>query len=97
CVGDEGSVVRKVVSQTVALQCAERRHLWCTLREIAGFDNPHVEAARAALKQELTAQQAESAQKLRTEMEEQIARREKAAVATAVRNLVAKLTGVESQ
>ena len=97
CVSDEGSVVRKVVSQTVALQCAERRHLWCTLREIAGVDNPHVEAARAALKQELTAQQAESAQKLRTEMEEQIARREKAAVAMAVRNLVAKLTGVESQ
>ncbi len=95
CVGDEGSVVRKVVSQTVALQCAERRHLWCTLREIAGVDNPQVRAARAALKQELTAQHAESVEKLRTEMEEQIARREEAAVATAVRNLVAKLTGIE--
>ena len=96
CVGDEGSVVRKVVSQRVALQCAERRHLWCTLREIAGVDNPHVKAARAALEKELTAQHDESIEKLRTEMKEEIARREKAAVATAVRNLVAKLTGLES-
>lgn len=95
CMSDEGSVVRKVVSQTVALQCAERRHLWCTLREIAGLDNPHVKAARAELRRELTAQHEESIQKLRTEMEKQLARREKAAVATAIRNLVAKLAGFE--
>ncbi len=94
-VSDEGSVVRQVVSQAVALQCAERRHLWCTLREIAGVDNPHVEAARAALRQKLTAQQEESAKSLRARMEEQIAQREKEAVARAVRNLVVNLTGVE--
>ena len=97
CVSDEGSVVRRVVSQTVALQCAQRRHLWRTLREIAGVDNPHVKAARAALEQELTARQRESVEKLRAEMAEQIAQREKAAVAAAVRNLVTKLTGVEDQ
>jgi hypothetical protein len=97
CVGEEGSVVRKVVSQAVALQCAERRHLWCTLRAIAGIDNPHVRAARAELRQELSAQQEKSVQKLRTEMEEQMARREKAVVANAVRNLVTKLTGVETR
>ncbi len=96
CVSEEGSVVRKVASRAVALQCAERRHLWRTLREIAGVDNPHVEAARAALQRDLTAQQEKSVQRLRTEMELKIAQREKAAVATAVRNLVAKLTGVEN-
>ena len=97
CVGEEGSVVRKVVSQAVALQCAERRHLWCTLREIAGVSNPHVEAARSDLRQELTAQQEKTVRKLRTDMEQHIAQREKAAVATAMRNLVVKLTGVEGR
>ena len=97
CVSDEGSVVRKVVSQAVALQCAERHHLWCTLREIAGVDNPHVKAARATLRQELKAQHQESVEKLRAEMEEQLVLREKTAVATAIRNLIAKLAGFESR
>lgn len=92
CVGEDGSVVRKVASAAVALQCAERRHLWCTLREIAGVDNPHVEAARAAVEKELTAQQRQAIEKLRQEAEERIAEHEKAAVANAVRNLVTGLT-----
>ena len=96
CMGEEGSVIKKVASNTVALQCAERRHLWCTLRAISGVDNPHVGAARKALEQELTAQREKSVEKLRKEMQSQIAQREKAAVAQAVRNLVARLTGVAS-
>lgn len=93
CIDEEGAVVRKVVSQEVALQSAERQHLWSTLREIAGVDNPHVAAARAEVKKELTAQQDETVQKLRQDMEERGAQREKVAVETALRNLVTRLTG----
>ena len=96
--GRDGVVLRKAVSSSVTLQCAERRHLWRTLREVGGLDNPQVEAARASLAQELSARQQASAEQqraaldqLRRELEATMAEREQAAIATAVRNLVTKL------
>jgi pyruvate-ferredoxin/flavodoxin oxidoreductase len=95
---ERGVVVRKVVSNAVTLQCAERRNLWCTLREVSGLDDPRAEAAQAALAQERNAQQQASAAqlraemaRLRAEMEATMAERERAAVATAVRNIVTTL------
>ena len=92
-VGEGRRVVRKVVSDAVALQAAERRHLWRTLQDLAGLDDPHLEEARAALTREMNARQQASVQQLRTEMEAKMAEREKEAVAIAVRNLVTKLAG----
>ena len=96
--GEDGRLVRKVVSDAVALQCAERRHLWRTLQELSGLDNPRLDAARAALARELNEQQRASAdqlrserERLRAEMEATMAEREHAAVATAVRNIVTRL------
>jgi len=93
--GNDGSIVRKVVSTGLALQCSERLHLWRTLREISGIDNPHVDTTRTALEKDLGAQQEAQLETLRQEMEQSAARREEAAAAAAIRKLVAHLTGIE--
>lgn len=93
-VGKDGSIVRKVVSQAIALQCADRLHLWRTLQELSGVDNPHVNATRTALENELGAQHRAALKNLKRETEQNVAGREQVAVASAMRNLVAHLTGV---
>ncbi len=93
--GNNGSIVRKVVSPKIALQCSERLHLWRTLQELAGIDNPHVKNTRETLEKEFGVQQEAQLESLRQEMEKDAALREKAAVTSAVRKLVARLTGVD--
>jgi hypothetical protein len=93
--GGESSIVRKVVSTELTRQCAERLHLWRTLQEISGVDNPHVNRTRAALQKELSSQREAQLESLRKDMEQDAAHRERAAVATTVRKLVARLTGVD--
>jgi len=94
-VGKDGSIVRKVVSPAIALQCSERLHLWRTLREISGIDNPYVNTTRATLQNEFAAEQQALLESKEKEMEKDAARREQAAVASTVRKLVAHLTGVD--
>ena len=89
------NVVRKVVSPMIASQCAERLHLWRTLQEISGIDNPHVNTTRSKLEKELGAQQEARLQTLQQEMEKDAVHREQLAVASAVRKIVAHLTGVD--
>jgi hypothetical protein len=91
--GSDGTIIRKVVGPNVVLRCAERLHLWRTLQELAGLDNPHVSASRSALEQELAAERDAQLESLRQEMEQQALEREKAAVTNAVRRLVARLAG----
>jgi len=93
--GDDGSTVRKVVSARLAFQCSERLHLWHTLREIAGIDNPYVNTTRTALEKDLAAQQQVALDTLRQEMEQSAARREQVATTAAIRKLVVHLTGIE--
>ncbi|MBW2211581.1 MAG: hypothetical protein JRG67_11130 [Deltaproteobacteria bacterium] len=93
--GKDGSIVRKVVSPMLALQCSDRLHLWRTLQEISGIDNPYVNTARAKLEQESGAQREALVKNMQQEMEKEAARREQAAVASAMRRLVVRLTGVE--
>ncbi len=93
--GSDGSIDRKVVSTRLAFQCSERLHLWRTLQEISGIDNPFVSTTRTTLHKELGAQQEAELETLRQEMEQDAARREQAAATAAIRKLVAHLTGVE--
>jgi hypothetical protein len=79
----------------IASQCAERLHLWRTLQEISGIDNPHVNTTRSKLEKELGAQQEARLQTLQQEMEKDAVHREQLAVASAVRKIVAHLTGVD--
>ena len=91
----DGGIIRRVVSPAVALQCAERLHLWRTLQEIAGIDNPHVHTSRATLEKELGAEHGQQLESLRQEMQKEAEQRAQAAVAGAVRKLVTHLTGVD--
>jgi len=93
--GKDGSIIRKVVSPVIALQCSDRLHLWRTLQEISGIDNPYVNSTRTTLQNECAAQQQALLENLRQEMEKDAARREQVAVASAVRKLVAHLTGID--
>jgi len=93
--GKDGRIVRKVVSPVIALQCSDRLHLWRTLQEISGIDNPHVNTTRTKLENEFGAQQEALKKSLQQDMEKDAARREQAAVASAVRRLVVQLTGID--
>ena len=93
--GKDGSIARKVVSPAIALQCSDRIHLWRTLQEISGIDNPHVNRTRTTLQNESAAEQQALLESQRQEMEQDAAHREKVAVASTVRKLVAHLTGID--
>jgi hypothetical protein len=93
--GKDGSIVRKVVSPAIALQCSDRLHLWRTLQEISGVDNPYVNTTRTTLQNEFAAQQQAQLKSQEQEMEKDAARREKAAASAAIRRLVTHLTGIE--
>ena len=91
--GSDGNAVRKSVGRSLVLQCAERMHLWRTFQELAGVDNPYVNASQAALRRELSAERDAQLESLRREMEDKALQREKTAVTNAVRRLVARLSG----
>jgi hypothetical protein len=68
-------------------------HLWRTFQELAGVDNPYVNASQTALRRELSAERDAQLESLRREMEDKALQREKTAVTNAVRRLVARLSG----
>jgi hypothetical protein len=92
---EDGAIVRKVVSPALVFQSSERIHLWRMLQEVSGIDNPHVKRSQTALRNELSAKHEAELESLRRELEKDVAVREKAAVAVAVRKLVARLTGID--
>jgi hypothetical protein len=91
----DGQLVSRVVSDALVRQCTERLHVWQMLQEISGVDNPHVRRSRQAVQAELEKQKDEQLDQLRREMEKTATDRERAAIASTVRKLVARLTGVE--
>jgi hypothetical protein len=90
-----GALVRKVVSPALVRQSSERIQLWRVLREISGVDNPHVKRGQTTVQDELRAQHEAELESLRRELENDVSRREKAAVVSAVHTLVARLTGID--
>ncbi len=93
---DVGESVVKVVSQAVVTQTSDQMHLWKTLQEIAGVDNPFVISTAATLREEHGAQQKALLENIQKDMEEMQQHREQVAVASAVQHLVSQLTGVDS-
>lgn len=89
-----GAEVVQVVSPDLVAQSAAIEDTWRALREISGEDNPHVEAAKVALESAFAEERVSMDKSLRAEMEQVAADREQQAVAKAVHNLVARLTGV---
>lgn len=88
-------LIKLVPSQSIIAQTADRMHLWQSLQELAGIDNPFVKAVEKKIRDELTADKDQSIKKLRTEMETLLKTRERESVVSAMRNLALRLTGLE--
>jgi pyruvate-ferredoxin/flavodoxin oxidoreductase len=91
---EEKHLVRRVPSSSMIAQTADKRHLWHTLQELGGIKNPFVIAAERRTKEKVSAEKERSLNELKQRMESQIAAREQEAVAAAMRNLAARLTGM---
>jgi pyruvate-ferredoxin/flavodoxin oxidoreductase len=91
---EEKHLVRRVPSPSMIAQTADKRHLWHTLQELGGIKNPFVIAAERRTKEKVSAEKERSLNELKQRMESQIAAREQEAVAAAMRNLAARLTGM---
>lgn len=94
--GNGGVSIRKTVSSAIVIQTADRLHLWRTLQEIAGIDNPHIHTTRKALTAEFGTAQEVLTETLQAKMEAEAVHREQVAVAHAVRKIVSDLTGVDA-
>lgn len=88
--------ILKVVSAAVVTQTSDQIHLWKTLQELAGLDNPFVKSTAATLREEHGAQQKALLENMQKDMKTAQAHREQVAVASAVQRLVSQLTGVDS-
>ena len=84
----------QVLSPSLMTQIADLRHLWKTLQELAGMDNPHVRQSREALKSEMDAQKAALLEDQQRELEADQKHREEVAVAVAVKRIVSTFTGI---
>ncbi len=93
----DGQVRPKIVSPAIVTQTSDYLHLWKTLREIAGEDNPYVKYTQATMAAEFIEQQKVVEENLHKELERQLTQREKIAVASAVQRMVAHLTGVPAE
>jgi hypothetical protein len=91
----DGNEQVKVVSQALVTQTSDLIHLWKTLLEISGVDNPYVKHTQAHLQQEYGAQQKALIADMQEEMDKQQAHREQVAVASAVQRIVAHFTEVD--
>lgn len=92
---DEEKLHPKIVSQAVVTQTSDQVHLWKTLQEIAGVDNPYVKNTEVTLQAEFGVRQKALLESLQQDMERNQTHRELVAVAAAVRKLVAHLTGID--
>ena len=93
---EKGDKQTRLVSNALVTQSSDQLHLWKTLQEIAGVDNPHVKDTRESLEAAFGAQQKELIDTMQHDMEARQAQLQQAAVAAAVQKLVARLTGVEA-
>ena len=94
--GKDGEGMPKVVSPAIVTQTSDQIHLWKTLLEIAGVDNPYVRSTKETLEAAFDAEQKAIIDTLQQDMAKNQAHREQVAVASAVRSLVSKLTGVDA-
>jgi len=93
---DDAKVHPKIVSQAVVTQTSDQIHLWKTLQEIAGEDNPYVNTTKATMQAEFGVQQQALFESLQQDKKKAETHSEKVAVAATVRKLVSHFTGVDS-
>jgi hypothetical protein len=93
---EDGAETTKLVSQAVVTQMSDLIHLWKTLEELAGVDNPYVKDTKATLQAEFGAKQKALMEHQQEELQKDRAQREQMAVASAVQRIVSHFTGVDA-
>jgi hypothetical protein len=91
----KGEKHKCIASQGIVTQTCDQIHLWKTLQELAGINNPHVQTTRTNLNAEFGVQQKALLESLQEEMEQKQTRNEREMVAGTVRKIVSHLTGVD--
>ncbi len=86
-------LVRLVPSQAMVAHTSDRMHLWTTLQELSGLDNPFVRAAERRLREQLTAEKDAALSEQQARLEVEYRARQHRQLAEAIRILVARLTG----
>jgi hypothetical protein len=92
----DGKEHTRLVSQAVVTQMSDQIHLWKTLQELAGVDNPFVIHTRESLTAEYGAKQKAMLKSQQEELQKDQSRREQLAVASAVQRIVSHFTGVDA-
>lgn len=93
--GDDEKKHPKLASQAVVTQASDQIHLWKTLQEIAGIDNPHVKKLKVTLEAKFGVEKEALRERLQEDLTKSKSRHEQAATAAAVRNIVSHFTGVD--
>jgi pyruvate-ferredoxin/flavodoxin oxidoreductase len=87
-------LIRVGPSQAMLAHTADRMHLWNTLQELGGIQNPYVQAAERTLREMLLAEKAAALAEQKTQLEAQYAAQQQEQVSAAMRNLAQRLTGM---
>ena len=91
---DETRLVRLVPSRPIVARTADRLHLWHTLQELAGIENPFVRAAESRVAERLETEHRTAIEAQRHKLEERREEHAREAVAAALRTVAGHLTAV---
>lgn len=91
---NNGYLVKKVPSLRIVAQTDDKRHLWQSLCEVAGINNPYLTELEQQVREQAAEAQRKALADLRTELMADIEAERAAAVRAAMGNLAARLTGL---
>jgi pyruvate-ferredoxin/flavodoxin oxidoreductase len=89
-------LARRVPSAAILAHTTDRLHLWNTLQELAGIQNPYIAAAERRVREELTAEKERALAEQKAQLDTQAAASQQTQVAAALRNVALRLTGMSS-
>jgi|GEM_PF-2594236 len=92
--GAGGVLVKKVPAMKIVAQTADKLHLWTSLCEVAGVNNPYLNELEMNLRAQSEKDKAEALANLRQELTAEIEAQKSAAVEQAMKNLASKLAGL---
>lgn len=94
--GSGNVLVKRVPSMKIVAQTADKRHLWKSLCEVSGINNPYVTELEAQIRKELTAQFHGEMAKQKQDLQAQMDQEKQDAVSIAMKNLASKLAGLSA-
>lgn len=94
--GPGNTLLKRVPSLKIVAQTADKRHLWNSLCEVSGINNPYVTELEGQIRKEAARELEQSLSLQKQELLAEMERQKQAAVQGAMKNLAAKLAGLSS-